>query len=366
MRRLRVAFMPMLPLENAATRAFCERPLPYLAEEGVDGVLMLPSGNRSYRLLLGRRNVLGKLAAAVYWYGIVLPRRLAQLTRACACDVVFVQRSLFRQGSPPVLEALVRLSRRRLVVHCDDAAYAVARPLWTRLRFRLAHLVLTGNRDLAAYAKRAGADVAILPGAVELTRYRVREHRPRRPVVIGWTGHYPELLRPIVPALARVCRDGEAIVHVVGDKPFAAPELGQALRWEHWSLERETALFDGFDIGVMPLPNDEFSRGKEAFKIKEYMAAGLPVVASPVGHNVHVVVHGVTGFLADDLDAWTGYLKLLVELAELRAELGAAGRRVAEQRYSLPLHARDLAAQLHALAERAPALTAAAPRGGAS
>ncbi len=361
MKRLRVAFMPMLPQENAATRAFCARPLPYLSEHGIDGDLLLPSGNRAYRVLLGRPGVLGKLAGAAYWYGIVLPRRLVQILRAGAYDVVFVQRSLFRQASPPVLEALVRLTGRRLVVHCDDAAYAVARPLWTRLRFRLAHLVLTGNDAVAAYARNAGAEVAILPGALEPTRYRVREHEQRRPVVIGWAGHYPELLRPIVPALAHVCRDGAAIVHVVGDRPFSAPLLGDALRFERWSLEREHALFNDFDIGIMPLPDDEFSRGKEAFKLKEYMAAGLPVVASPVGHNVHVVEHGVTGFLADDVESWREYLTLLVELVELRAELGAAGRRVVEARYSLPLVARELGAQLQSLADGTPALANAMP-----
>ncbi|MHB8471103.1 MAG: glycosyltransferase family 4 protein [Gaiellaceae bacterium] len=362
MSRLRVAMMPMLPSENAATRAFCERPLPHLVQTGIDVVLLSPSGNRSYRLLLGRRGPLRKVAAAMYWYGIVLPRRVAQLVRVLSVDTVVVQRSLFRQGSPPVFEALVRLMRKRLVVLIDDAAYAVERPLWTRLRLRLAHRVLTGNREIAAYARRAGADVHMVDGPIDVPRYRVKKHEQRPPVVIGWAGHYAELLRPLVPALADVCRDGAAVVHIVADRPFEAPELDGVLRWERWTMARETTLFDDFDIGIMPLPDDAFSRAKEAYKLKEYMAAGLPVVASPVGHNVEVVNHGANGYLADDPAQWLLYLRLLVESPDLRARLGAAGRRVVLQRYTLPMFARELAAHLR-LAESRTQLVVADGRG---
>lgn len=347
-RPLRLAMLPMLPPSNAATRAFCIRPLPYLERAGIRGAVLYPSGDRAFRVLTARRGPLRRIAAGLYWYGLVLPRRLLQLPRAARADVVFVQRSLFRYSSPPVLEALLwliagRLLGRTLVYHCDDALYAVANPRWYRLRFRHADLVLTGNREIAAVAEEAGATVELWDGAVEVGRYPLRRHEARRPVVIGWVGHHPPLLRSIAPALARVCAQGHAHLKVVGDTPLEAPELGSALENEQWRPEREFDVFGEFDIGIMPLENTEYNRGKEAFKIKEYMAAGLPVVCSPVGHNLEVVEDGVTGLFASGEQEWVDALERLVEDAPLRARLGASGRALVEARYALPLQAQRLA-----------------------
>ncbi len=345
-RGMRLAIFPMLPSVSAATRTFCERPVPYLADHGIEGRVFMPSGNLAYARLNRSHSRFRVLLAAIYWYGLVAPRRLAQLACALRYDVILIQRSVFRVKSPPILEGLLwlagKLLRMRIVYHLDDALYTI-KPRSYRLRLRFADLILTGNREIAAYAAKVNRSVRLFDGPVDVERYPVRVHECRSAVVIGWVGHAPDLdLLAIVPALAEVCRSRAATIHVVSDRHFSAPELAGALRWHRWDLDREFSLFEEFDIGIAPLTDCEYNRAREAFKIKEYMAAGLPVVCSPVGHNREVVEHGVTGYFARTEEEWLEFLLRLVDDAGLRARLGTAGRRAAIDRYAMTRQAHVL------------------------
>lgn len=339
-RPLRVGFAPLLPTTSAATRAFCIDPQRELKCHGIQCRMFLPSSARTYLAFYRRGRHLRRLRAFLYWYGIVGPRRLVQIPRMLSCDVLFVQRALFRYTSWPILERLVLALGRpfglRLVVHCDDALYLL-RPRAYRARFALADCVLTGNRDIADFARSCGASVTMVTGAVDVKRYPERKRTTRMPVVIGWAGHAPERhLGTILDGLARVCADHEAVVKVVGDEQLHHPDLGSALVCEPWTPERKFAVFGEFDIGVMPLEDTPMNRAKEGFKIKEYMASGLPVVCSPVGQNVELVEDGVTGFFAVDENEWVERVGQLVRDSELRHRLGQTGRRVALERHDLP------------------------------
>jgi glycosyltransferase involved in cell wall biosynthesis len=355
-RPLRIAFYGMLPSDNAATRLFCDRPRTYLTEEGVNSQLFLPSSPWLYNLFMGR--VRGRRAfGAAYWYGVVVARRLVQIVRGLRSDVIFVQRSLFRPKSPPVLEALVwllgrKLLGRRILYHLDDALYEVGPPLFFRLRCRFADRVLTGNADIARFARKAGGVVLLYDGAVEVDRYPHKVHRDSGPVVLGWVGNGPSYnLDPIIPALVRLCRERDVIIKIVSRERYEPGELESKVIWEQWRPAREFALFEDFDVGLMPLEDSAYNRGKEAFKIKEYMATGLPVVCSPVGHNVGVVEGGVTGFFAATLDEWFEALVRLVDDVALRARLGDSGRAAVAERWSLAQRAPELARLARALAE---------------
>jgi glycosyltransferase involved in cell wall biosynthesis len=115
------------------------------------------------------------------------------------------------------------------------------------------------------------------------------------------------------------------------------------LAHQPWEATREFSFFADLDIGLMPLVDSPLNRGKEGFKIKEYMAAGLPVVCSPVGHNPKLVEHGINGFLASDEDEWIGYLTRLIDDLALRARMGASGRRLVGIRWALSAQAEELA-----------------------
>jgi glycosyltransferase involved in cell wall biosynthesis len=339
----------MLPSVNAATRAFCQRPLHYLAAFGISGRVFTPSGNRAYQLLQRPGGRWRRPLAAVYWYCVALPRRLGQLISVLGYDVIFIQRSLLRSSSPPILEAVLwllagRVLGRRIVYHCDDALHTVSRPGWYRARFRMAHWVMTGSSEVADFATAVNPRVWRFDAPLETDRYPVKGHRPTSQVVIGWVGSYAEeYLTPVLGALAHVCRQAPARVKVVSGQRFEAAELGDRLTWEPWSLERRFSLFADFDIGIMPLTDTPYNRGKEAYKLKEYMAAGLPVVCSPVGHNSQVIEDGVTGYFARSEQEWIAHLVRLAEDPGLRATLGGAGRRLAEERYAFPARARRLA-----------------------
>lgn len=355
---IRVVMLPMMPAGNAATRAVCLRPLPYLRAHGIEGRAFLPSSEELYRRFqrsAGRRRYLDAVA---YWYGLVLPRRLVHLVRALRADVIVVQRGLGHYAAPPLLELLLwvladRLLGRAVLYHCDDALYAVAPAAFYRQRFAAAHWVLTGSAAVARYARRVNPHVWGWEGAVAVERYPVKRHSLHRPVTIGWTGHLAQrFFDPLVPVLARVCTARDARVRVVSERPYVHPSLGERLVWERWTPTREFTLFQDFDIGVMPLADTAYNRGKEGYKLKEYMAAGLPSVCSPVGHNREVIRHGVTGFFAANADAWVAYLLRLIDDVALRARMGAAARADAEARFSLAARAGSLAALLHAVARQ--------------
>jgi glycosyltransferase involved in cell wall biosynthesis len=333
-----VAFIPYVPANNAATRAFCTLPAAAFSKSGMPSRVFYPS-SPSLKSRLRHRNVLLKpLLAAVYWYLLVLPRRLCQLPGIMSRDVVLIQRSMFRHNSPPVLEAMVfalaRAANRRVIYHLDDALYEVGRPSYIRFRARYADLVLTGNAQIAAFAQQAGATVRLLDGWVQAERYPNPAASPQRRPVIGFVGTSPgEDLKPIRSVLRRVCAATGARLLIVGPDEATVEGLEGLAEVKAWTPAREFSLFKDFDIGIMPLLDTPYDRGREAFKLKEYMAASLPVVASAVGHATEIVEPGRNGLLAGSEEDWYSHLVLLVSSFELRKRLGRAGRATVLEKY---------------------------------
>jgi glycosyltransferase involved in cell wall biosynthesis len=134
------------------------------------------------------------------------------------------------------------------------------------------------------------------------------------------------------------------------DEPLNVP--GVATEQPQWALDREVELFNTCDIGIYPLADDEWSKGKCGFKAIEFMACGVPVVAAAVGVNREIIEDGVNGFLASTEDEWVDKLGRLLAGRELRRRFGEAGRRTIEARYSLRVHAPTLATTLRDVVER--------------
>jgi glycosyltransferase involved in cell wall biosynthesis len=213
---------------------------------------------------------------------------------------------------------------------------------------RRARLVLAGNDYLAAYAQRVAARVEVVPSCVETATQPLREHADVELPVVGWIGSATTTpyLAALLPALRAINRERPRVRLVtVGAGPLPRePWIEQ----RPWSLESEAATLCSFDIGVMPLPDDPWTRGKCAYKLLQYCAAGVPAVASPVGVNRALLERGA-GLPAGSTREWAAAIEALAGDVAARRQAGLAGRRLAEEDYSYRRWAPELATLLRSL-----------------
>lgn len=221
---------------------------------------------------------------------------------------------------------------------------------------RLADTVIAGNAYLASYAQQAGAKrVESIPTVVDLDRYPATLPISESQIfTIGWIGSpsTARYLRDIAPALAEVCKGDRARVRLIGSGPVDLP--GVPVEVLAWSEATEVEEIRRFDVGIMPLPDEPWARGKCGFKLIQYMACGLPVVASPVGVNAEIVASGINGLLASTPGEWATALQRLADDQNLRIKMGRAGRKKVEDRYCLHVTAQKMVALLRAVRERTP------------
>jgi glycosyltransferase involved in cell wall biosynthesis len=209
---------------------------------------------------------------------------------------------------------------------------------------RRAGAVTVGNRYLAARAQSAGARRVIsLPSVVDLDRYQVAPPHPDGVFTIGWIGSPTSVrhLAIIAPALAALCANGRARLVLVGSGPVRLPGVDPEI--VEWSEDTEVAHLREFDVGIMPLSDDPITRGKSGYKLVQYLACGLPAVASPVGANRDIIQDGVSGLLAGTVSEWVQVIDRLRSDQELRRRIGAAGRKRVETEYALRVTAPRLA-----------------------
>jgi glycosyltransferase involved in cell wall biosynthesis len=200
-------------------------------------------------------------------------------------------------------------------------------------------MVVAGNEYLADFVTRAGAKrMEIIPTVVDLKRYLIVNprqigHEGKLPLV-GWigqraTGH---LLLPYKNLFDYLISTGKARFAAIG---IDTKSIGLSMESSPWMEQTEVSSIMNFDIGIMPLVDEPFERGKCGYKLIQYMACGLPVIASPVGANKQIVDHGVNGFLAETPEQWAKALQILLDDASLRQRMGEAGRKKVEQKYCL-------------------------------
>jgi len=202
---------------------------------------------------------------------------------------------------------------------------------------RNARLVIAGNTYLYEKAVQSGAKwVEWLPTVVDATRYRLKPFVKRPVFTIGWIGSPTTViyLEPLYAVLGRLSRHSEIRLVLVGGCP---KDIQSAFPVEcrPWSEETEAAQMLDFDVGIMPIPDEPWAYGKCGYKLIQYMACGLPVVASRVGANSQIVQEGANGYLASTNMQWEQALRALYENPELRQAMGSQGRRDVEAHYSL-------------------------------
>ncbi|MDF1583973.1 MAG: glycosyltransferase family 4 protein [Methyloprofundus sp.] len=284
-------------------------------------------------------------------------RRFFVLLGSFRYDLIWIEKEIYPY-MPALAERLIHLLGRRYIVDYDDAIFhnydQSGNPLLRKILgqkidvvMRCASCVVAGNDYLASRAKAAGAvRVELVPTVVDATRYSPNEPQSSARPVIGWIGSpsTQNYVADIAQVLTMLCQKYDARLLLVGASVDIATEFPNInVKVAHWCEDSEAELIAQMDIGIMPLPNGPWEKGKCGYKLIQYMACGIPVVASPVGVNVDIVGESQCGLLADNIAEWEDALAQLLESSVLRLQLGRAGRKAVENKYSLQVQAPILA-----------------------
>ncbi len=335
----------------ASTRHRCLQYLPYLADHGFD-VHVETLLDDDYLQSLYTQSALPRARIARSY-----ARRVWSLLQARRYDLIWIYVEAF-PWIPAWLESFLLPTGVPFVVDYDDAMFhrydqhrlpIIRKLLGQKIDrvMREAAVVVAGNHYIATRARDAGAKcVKILPTVVDLKRFPLAPATESEPFTIGWIGSPATAynLQVIRPALEAFCECRSARVVAVGSGSL---DLGNVpLEVKPWTESTEVEEIRRFDVGIMPLVDSPFERGKNGFKLIQYMACARPVIGSPVGVNRDIIVDGENGFCATTSDEWILALERLWGDRDLRNRQGKAGRLRVEERYSLQVAAPQLVSVL--------------------
>lgn len=348
----KILFLLPYPLHQAPSQRFrVEAYFGLLRQQGIAFETSEFLDQRAWAILYKKGSLPQKAAAVLKGF---LRRSWLVFFASGSFDYVFVHREAAPLG-PPLFEWwLAKVRRKKLIYDFDDAIWipaitgsnrlaASVKCFWKiRHICRWAYKVAAGNDYLASFARAVNPSVYLLPTCVDTeTRYnRVKAAGGGRPV-IGWTGSHSTLkyLDPLVPVLQALEQHFDFTFLVICNQPPAFTLRN--FEFLPWTEASEISDLLKIDIGVMPLEQDPWSEGKCGFKIIQYLALGIPAVASPVGVNRTIIEEGRNGFLCGTPEQWEAALARLLQSPALRKELGAEGRRKMVAQYSVGANARN-------------------------
>ncbi len=345
---MRILFIIPYPPGQAPSQRFrFEQYLEVLTQHGHQYKLAPFLSENSWRILYQPGQTALKIAGILAGFG----RRLALLITVPGYDHVFIHREAAPIG-PPVLEWFIAKVLRKHVIYDFDDAIWLKDPAgkdgllgWLKWQSKVSSLCCwaglnsCGNAYLRDYARQFNQAAVVNPTTLDTDRLhnQVRDQLTPGPLVVGWTGTHTTLrhLDLLWPVLRQLEAEGHEFEFcVISNQPPPDPGL-RGFRFRPWRKDTEIADLLMFHVGLMPLVDDPWARGKCAFKALQYMALGIPALVSPVGMNSEVVADGYNGFVCDGPAQWETALRQLLANPALRAELGAAARRTIVEHYSV-------------------------------
>ena len=343
---MKVLFLAMHRKDRVPGQRFrFEQYFQYLEENGVQCELSYLISEEDDKYFYKQGHVLDKISLLFR----SLMKRYKETRRMEQYDAVYIAREVFFLGGP-FFEKMIAKKDVKLFFDFDDAIWIHGVSKGNRLAgiFRnagkinkiltIADTVVSGNQFLADYASKFNDNIVIFPTTIDTNVY-VKENNmaQKDSILIGWSGSFSTIkhFEIIIPVLSRIKkRYGEKIqFKVIGDGNFECKDLD--IIGLPWRLDTEIEELSTFDIGVMPLPNDVWSKGKCGLKGLQYMSLGIPTLMSPVGVNSEIIDDGFNGYLPRNEDEWFVRISELVESKELRNDVGEKGRQTVEERYSL-------------------------------
>lgn len=286
------------------------------------------------------KKILGMLGSFLRRWGL-----LFQLHKA---DYVFVHREAAQMG-PPIFEWMIaKVLRKKYIYDFDDAIwlpnYSESNAKFHRLKaywkvkfcMKWADKITVGNNYLAEFARQYNSNVYVIPTTIDTENYHNQTvHYEKEKLVIGWTGSHTTMhyLEELVPVLQQLEKKFDFTFTVISNE---APVCSlKSLQFVKWTKEAEIEELLQFSIGVMPLKEDQWSKGKCGFKALQYMSLGIPSVVSPVGVNTEIITNGENGFTPSSSTEWTEALEKLLTDRSLRHKLGKQGQATIEEHYSV-------------------------------
>ncbi|HEB36041.1 hypothetical protein LCGC14_1197610 [marine sediment metagenome] len=260
-------------------------------------------------------------------------------------DIIFIQKILF----PSPIVYILKFLNKNIIFDWDDALYAeppfgkqskkeiAKRQYKLRIILKICKLTIVGNHHLKKYALNFNKNIVIIPTSIITSSYKLKKNYDSSPLIIGWIGSsgnlgYLKKLDEVFETISKKYKD-KVVLKVVCDKPFYS-RSGINIINKKWTLSDEIPNIITFDIGIMPLNKDEWSKGKCAFKALQYMACGVPCIASPIGANMKVIKNRINGYLVSTPDEWVEKLSILIENRNLREIYGKNGRKIVDKEYS--------------------------------
>lgn len=341
-----LAVVPALYDTSPGQRFRLEQWEPILKYSGVD-ITWAPFETDELKQVLYRP---GQVASKMRAVLTNMNRRRDDLSNVREYDLVYVFREAALLG-PPWFERKIARSGVPMVFDFDDAVFVAYKspsngylsylkfPQKTAEICRLSAHIMAGNQYLADYSRRFNENVTVVPTTIDTASYKVEEKPDRDTITIGWSGSYSTVqhLDTIRDALSELAKDERFKLRVIGTADYAIE--GVDVEAMQWRSETEVADLQEIDIGLMPLPNDQWSKGKCGLKALQYMALGKPTICSPVGVNSTIITDGKNGFIADTNDEWIAKLKSLLHSPDLRRRIGLEGRKTVEGEYSATVQA---------------------------
>ena len=338
-----LAIVPSVYDTSPGQRFRLEQWEPLLRERGVE-ISYAPFENDELHSVLYQT---GKLPQKLAQVMKAFARRWASINSASDYDLCYIFREAALLG-PPLFERLLGKKQIPIVFDFDDAIFVSYRSpsngYLSYLKFagkakticRISSHVMAGNPYLAAYASQYNQNVTVIPTTIDTEKYAAlhRSNSSGAVPVIGWTGSFSTVqhLDTLRGALRKLARTDRFRLRVIGTPQYELE--GVEVEAMPWRSETEIDDLQPIDIGIMPLPDDAWSRGKCGLKALQFMALGIPVVCSPIGVNTVIVQDGENGFIAATEEEWIQKLRQLLQSAQLRNSFGQTARAGVEQTYS--------------------------------
>lgn len=331
------------PDRSPSQRYRFEQYIPYLEEKGFDCTYSFLLNEKQDKAFYTKGKILAK--TSILFQSIL--KRINDIRRTKQHDIVFVQRECLMLGTAFFEKIFAK--KAKLVFDFDDSIWLqnisdankrlefLKNPDKTKSIIKVANLVIAGNQYLADYALKFNLNTVIIPTTIDTNIYQPVQKKKSDKICIGWTGSFStiEHFKYRVDVLKRIKEKYQDKVYfkVIGDSSYKEEKL--EVKGIMWKRETEVKDLEEVGIGIMPLPDTEWTRGKCGLKGLQYMGLSIPTIMSPVGVNTAIIQDGINGFLADDESEWFNKLSMLIESDELRKKLGEKGRETVVKKYSV-------------------------------